>query len=236
MEYSDSAAENPDTTKSGSPIRFHSFRFGGTDTVQLTLTEFRNPHWAFASFQKTTNASELADGFYRDRDALIFQHGQFTGILKYTRAGLVPAGFLKENLSFLGEELFAKPDEFAAFPLLGRIANSERVIPQHFLGREWRGPVFSVSYRCHGDTAIAFRAFSQKFQDVQSWLNEWPGKRDTLNWGREIRFQGWDEFRRPLIFWVFSEGVMGFAGCDDLALARDYAQKMEKTTVLWPKP
>ena len=236
MEYQRSAPENADTTKPANPIRIHSFHFAGPDTVQLILTQFRNPYWAFASFQKASNSSELADGFYRDRDMLIFHHREFMGMMKYTRGGLVPAEFLKENLTFQGEDLFTKPEEFAAFPLLGRIANSERVIPDHFLGREWRGPVFSVAYRCHGDTSIAFRAFNQNFQDIQNWLVGLRGKKDTLNWGREIHFQGWDEFRRPLIIWVFSEGVMGFTGCFDLTLAQEYAQKMKKTTVLWPKP
>jgi hypothetical protein len=235
-EYFSAPAIGSDTANPGNPIRLHTFKFTGLDTVQLQLAEYRNPYWAFASFQNASNAWELAEGFHRDRDALIFHHGAFTGTLKYASAGLVPAEFLKEKLSFQGEELFAKPMEFAAFPLLGRIANSERVIAEHFLGREWQGPVFSVSYRCHGDTSIAFRAFGQNFQEVQSWMNEWSGKRDTLNWGREIHFQGLDEFQRPLIFWVFSEGVMGFTGCFDSALAQEYALKMEKTAVLWPKP
>lgn len=234
--YSDSLIVGEDSTQTESPFRIREFSFVGADTLHLRLFEYRQPYYAYAAFQSAASPMELADGFYRNHTALIFHHGRFIGDLQNVQGSLVPAEFLKENLAFAGEDLFSNPKEFDAFPLLGRVPHSERVITRYFLGRTWQGPVFTVSYRCHEDSATAFRAFAQDFQAVKGWMDEWQGKRDTLDWGREIHFQGWDEFNRPLIFWLFSEGAMGFYGCFDPKLAQECAKKMEKTAVLWPKP
>ena len=234
--YSDSIPKDANRDRTGMPVHVHSFAFSGTDSLLLRLKEYRHAYEAYAEFEKSASAEALAAGFYRERNALVFHHGKFLGELEYARPGLVPSRFLKENLAFHGEELFAKPEEFTAFPLLGRIQHSERVIARHFLGKDWQGPVFTVGYRCNSDTGTAFRAFAQNSDSVKSWLRGWQGRKDTLDWGREIRFQGADEFRRPLIFWFFSEEVMGFEGCFDSLLTHEYAEKMQKTAVLWPKP
>jgi hypothetical protein len=156
--------------------------------------------------------------------------------MHYARAGLIPVHFVKTNLAFQGEELFQKPIGFQAFPLSGRIPHSERVILREFQGRKWTGPVFSARYRCHEDTATAFRAFPQSQDSLRSWFHEWHGKSDTLTWGREFRFLGQNEFHEPVVFWVFPEGILGLVGCYDSILAEAYAQKMQKMTVLWTKP
>ncbi len=234
--YTDSLPPGADSLETDAPIRFHRFEFAGSDTVHLRLTEYREGYWAYAAFQRFAQSGELANGLYRDGDTWIILHGSFLGALKKTPGGPIPSEFLKENLRFQGEEWMPLPKEFQAFPLLGRIPHSERVITRHFLGHQWKGPVFTVAYRCHGDSATAFRAFAQNFTEAKGWLKDWNGKRDTLDWGREIHFQGLDEFRRPLIFWIFSEGIMGFEGCFDTVLAQEYAEKMEKTAILWPKP
>jgi hypothetical protein len=39
-----------------------------------------------------------------------------------------------------------------------------------------------------------------------------------------------------MIFWVFSEGIMGFSGCFDPELAQGYAENLQKTMVFWHKP
>jgi hypothetical protein len=236
VSYADSLPPSPDSGQNALelPAGVHEFGFSGPDSARLRLSEYREAYWAYAAFQRSAKPFELADGFYREGDVWFFLHDRFVGELR--TAGGVLAAFPKENLAIQGETLPANPKEFEAFPLLGKIPHSERVIPRHFLGRSWRGPVFTVSYRCHGDTATAFRAFAQNFQEASGWMRDWEGKPDTLNWGREIHFQGWDEFRRPLIFWIFSEGVMGFTGCFDRNLAQEYAEKMEKTAIFWPKP
>jgi hypothetical protein len=217
------------------PLRIHFFGFPGADSADLRLLEYRDPYAAYAAFQRLATEDELADGFYREGDAWRFRHGRFLGSLN--RSGEDAASEMPANgLAFQGESLFAIPGEFASFPLLGRIPRSERVILRHFLGREWRGPVYTVAYRCHEDTATAFRALAQSADSVDGWMREWNGKQDTLNWGREIHFQGQDEFRRPLVFWKFSEGVMGFEGCFDPILAQEYAEKMKKTAMFWHKP
>ncbi len=234
--FSDSLPGASDTAGLLAPVGLHNFEFPILDSARLLLKEYANAWAAYAVFQQSATPAEMAEGFYRERHALVFPHDRFVGILEYARAANASADFLKENLSFQGEELYAKPKEFSAFPLLGRIPHSERVIPSHFMGRNWQGPVFTIAYHCHSDTATAFRAWKQNQDSVKTWLADWRGKSDTLEWGREIHFQGWDEFRRPLIFWFFSDGIMGFSGCFDPVLAAEYDQKMEKTNVFWAKP
>ena len=214
----------------------HNLKFVGVDTVSLVLHEYDREYQAFAAFQKEASPAELGDGFYRERNDLVFFHGRFIGELQYTRAGLIPIHFLKENLSFQGEELFIKPPEFKSFPLLGRIPKSERLHAQDFMGRHWQGAVFSVQYLCRGDTATAFRAAHQSEDSLREWMHDWAGHLDTLNWGREIHFQGRNEFHEALVFWVFSDGALGLSGCYDPILAQAYVEKMEKMTVLLPKP
>lgn len=225
-----------DSQSTQGAIRIHVLEFAGSDTTRLTLEEFGHACSAFAAFQENATASEFEDGFFRRGNAVTFHHGKFMGSLPYASAGLLPSRFLQEKLAFQGESLFLHPPEFESFPLLGRIPRSERVISRDFLGRTWRGPVFTVGYRCHDDTATAFRAFAQNHEDLMPWLNGWKGVLDTLDWDREIHFQGWDEFHHPLIFWFFKDAVIGLAGCYDPILARDYAQKMGKTRVFWTKP
>lgn len=214
----------------------HHLEFIGQDTVRLILREFDRELGAFAAFSEKANPKEMNDGTYRERNSLGFYHGRFLGEIQSAQAGLMPANLLKTKLVFQGEELFLKPEEFQSFPLIGRIPKSERVILRHFLGKNWPCPVFSVQYRCHGDTATAFRAFASSRDSSFSWISGWEGKVDTLSRGKEIHFQGQNEMREPLLFWVFSENVMGMVGCYDPTLALVYAQKMQKMTVLLPDP
>jgi hypothetical protein len=243
LSYSDSLIQseggNEDTLSLAavrSPWRVHRFLFAGPDSLELGLFEYREAYWAYAAFQSAAGKAGITRGMFEEGKTLHFLHGALLGELKAMTGSEIEPASLLENLSFQGEDLFLLPKEFAAFPLLGRIPHSERVISSHFLGRQWRGPVFTVGYKCHGDTATAFRAFPQDFNAAKLWIQDWSGKSDTLGWGREIHFQGLDEFHRPLIFWVFSEGIMGFAGCFDTILSQEYAEKMEKSAILWPKP
>lgn len=235
--YSDSSAPDSVSASDGLPIRFHFFEFiGRRDTVRLRVEEFTTAPQAYAAFERTATAEEMAQGCYTQGNTVVFRHGKLLGRLFPVHPGFAPEGFLKENLAIQGEELFSKPVEFSTFPLLGRFPESERVIPRDFLGRAWHGPVFTVDYRCHGDTATAFRAFPQNADAVRGWFSDWNGILDTLDWGRELRFRGWDEFRRPLILWSIPQGLMGISGCFDPVLAQEYAEKMKKTAVFWPDP
>lgn len=233
--YSDSLITSVDSLESNEAFRIHDFGFPSQDSIRLRLFEFSHAYGAYAAFQRFSGQEGLADGHFRDGGVWRFHHGRYLGELS-SGPVLSEENLLSDNLSFQGEALFLKPREFEAFPLLGRIPHSERVITDHFLGLDWLGPVFTVSYRCHQDTATAFRAFAQEPKRVGKWMATWKGDLDSLDWGREIRFHGQDEFRRPLIFWKFSEAVMGFEGCFDPILALEYAEKMKKTAVLWPKP
>jgi hypothetical protein len=234
--YSDSVSAGADSSAFANVLRLHFFEFIDADTLRLQLEEYREAAGAYSVFQQSASLDEMAEGWYRQGNALVFRHGKYLGRLSDSRNEPISGEALKRSLTFQGEELLSKPAEFSAFPLLGRIPNSDRVIPAHFLGCGWRGPVFTAGYRCHGDTATAFRAYVQNRDSARTWIRRWSGKTDTLNWGREIRFKGQDDFHRPLIFWLFSEGVMGFSGCSDSVLAEEYAQKLQKTAVLWPNP
>ena len=233
--YADSVVASPDSLSLGNAFRIHDFTFSDPDSTRLRLFEFANAYSAYASFQRVSGLEGMADGHFRDGSVWRFHHDRYFGELT-SQQDQAQGDEGIENLTFQGEALFLMPKEFDAFPLLGRIPHSERVVPDHFLGHNWRGPVFTVAYRCHGDTATAFRAFAQEATVIQEWMGAWKGKTDSLDWGREIHFQGQDEFRRPLIFWKFSNAVMGFEGCFDSVLASEYAEKMKKTAILWPKP
>lgn len=214
----------------------HEFEFAGADSVGLRLHEYREPFLAYEAFQKRATFAEISEGYFRKGGNLIFFHGPYSGEVRFINGGMVPAHYLKEKLVFKGEPLFLSPFEFASFPLLGRIPHSERVYANHFLGRNWRGPVFSVSYRCHGDTATAFLANAQDMKMVDIWLQEWHGRSDTLGRGSELRFQGRDEFRRPLVFWVFLDAIVGMEGCSDMELALEYTRKLGKMRTISSKP
>jgi hypothetical protein len=234
--YSDSLIRNDDTLSIGAPLHIHRFLFAGPDSFELRLSEYREIYWAYAAFQRTAGSEGIVKGVFEEGKTLRFTHGTFLGAMTSSSGEAIEATALREKLDFQGEDFVLLPKEFAAFPLLGRVPHSERVISSDFLGRSWRGPVFTVGYKCHGDTGTAFRAFPQDLKAAKIWIRDWTGKADTLDWGREIHFQGWDEFRRPLIFWIFSDGVIGFTGCYDTLLAQEYAEKMEKIGILWPKP
>jgi len=237
-KYSAYSVPKTDSLAKSGLVKVHEFEFAGTDSVTLWLREYSQPYMAYADFQRRATSSEMFDGYYRNGPNLVFFHGPFAGELEFTQGGRMPAHFLKEKLSFQGEPLFMRPPEFSSFPLLGRIPHSERVLPEHFLGRNWQGPVFSISYRCHGDTATAFRALAQDPGAMESWFREWQGVTDTLGWGRrkELRFQGWDEFHQPLVLWVYADAVVGMEGCSDGELATEYTRKLGKIRVLWPEP
>jgi hypothetical protein len=64
----------------------------------------------------------------------------------------------------------------------------------------------------------------------------WVGKVDSSRGAEEWLFRGVDEFRRPMVFWVFGEGVAGFSGCYDSVLENEYVEKMQITQVFWHKP
>jgi hypothetical protein len=236
VKYAAFPAMAADSGSGAGRVGIHEFEFAGTDSVRLRLDEYDQAFLAYAAFQNHASRTEMSEGFYHKGDNLVFYQGSFSGELRFTHGGTMPTQFLKEKLSFQGEPLFLVPPEFTFFPLLGRIPHSERVIEKHFLGRLWHGPVFSVSYRCHDDTATAFRANAQDFHMVDTWFQEWNGRIDTIGQGREVRFQGWDELQRPLVFWVFPEAVIGVEGCFDTELALDYTRKMEKMRAMWTEP
>ncbi len=201
----------------------------------MTLREYRTEYWAYAAWQRHAVTTANRDGWLRSGDRWFFRRGVYLGELD-SAAGLFGAETKKGKLAFAGEPESLLPPEFESFPLLGRIVGSERIIASDFLGNAWRGPIFSVAYHCHGDTALAFRGFPQGTDSIKSWMRDWKGRTEGAYPGREWRFIGLDEFRRPMIFWVFSEGVMGFSGCFDPLLAGEYAEKMEKTKVFWHNP
>lgn len=235
VTYADSLVTSEDSLRTGNAFRIHDFGFPDPDSARLRLFEFAHAYDAFAAYQLAAGPDAMAERHFSEDSLYLFHHDRYLGELTLPMAK-VQGDELIDNLSFQGEALFLMPKEFEAFPLLGRIPHSERIITHHFLGRAWRGPVFTVAYRCHGDTATAFRAFAQENRLMEEWVGAWKGDKDSLDWGREVHFLGQDEFRRPLIFWKFSEAVMGFEGCSDTILALQYAEKMKKTAILWPKP
>ena len=217
-------------------IRVHSLDFLGEDTLRLILSEFSRDYLAYRAFQEKATAEEIREGFYREKNSIFFIQGVFLGELRYVRSGLVPASFLKERLSFQNEELFRRPDIFSSFPLAARLPFSERVVSSDFLGQKGMPIAFTASYPCHGDTATLFRGFEPYDSLPDLWIAGWKGETTRAKWSSGRRFSGLQEGNIPVLFWIFKGGVLGIQGCFDPVLARDYAEKMEKMTILVPNP
>lgn len=226
-----------DTTDAGAAIRYHHLVFAGPEgaAVNLRLQEFRTDYWAFAAWRKRGVGYSAQRGAVRIQGKWHFAQGRYVGEADTAGIGF-SVSVLRDNLLFAGEPEFPIPAPFASFPLLGRISNSEQVHGSGFLGFSWVGPVFSAEFNCHGDTALAFRGELQHSDSINAWMGPWKGKIDTLKSVRDWRFQGVDEFRRPMAFWIFREGVAGFSGCYDPVLESEYLEKMQKTQVFWRKP
>jgi hypothetical protein len=225
-----------DATPHFDSVRKHHFEFLGDDTVHIVLHEFDQEYRAYAAFAENANRREMAEGFYQDGNRLFFYHGRYVGEWRDVGHNLISGHLFQNSLVFQGEELFLKPPEFQSFPLLGRIAKSERVNLQHFLGKNWIGPVFSIQYHCNDDTAALFRGFPQEPLTESELFSNWVGKFDTLFHGDEIRFLGQNEWHEPLLFWGFRTGMVGVVGCYDQEMAISYGEKMKKMTILWKSP
>lgn len=226
-----------DTADPGAPIRVHRLVYAAPGVLEfnLAVSEFRADHWAFSAWQRRSAGESPHRGAFRSGDKWIFAQGRYVGEADTSGSGFSVAA-LRENLLFAGESEFPLPALFASFPLLGRIPNRERVVRNDFLGHSWLGPVFIAEFQCHGDTALAFRAMPQSPESLRAWMAPWKGSVDSLKGGREWRFTGVDEFRNPMVFWVFPEGLMGFSGCHDPIQEKEYLEKMQKTQVFWHQP
>ena len=226
-----------DTADPGAVIRVHRLVFqireGASFTV--TLREYRADYWAFAAWLERSAGETTVRGAFRSGPNWIFSQGRYLGVADTGGSGMSVAA-LRENLVFAGEPEFPLPALFSSFPLLGRIAKSERIVRKGFLGNSWEGPVFSADFHCQHDTATAFRAAPQAADSLRAWMLPWKGVKDSLKGGRDWRFHGVDEFQRPMVFWVFPGGVAGFSGCFDLVSEKEYVEKMEKTQVFWHIP
>jgi hypothetical protein len=228
--------ENADSSLNFLEKHRHHFDFNGSDTTHLILHEFDQEYLAYAAFSKRANSIELGEGFFRDRNSLFFYHGRYLGEISYARIGLISANFLISKLVFKGEDLFLRPHEFASFPLIDQLPKSERVILADFLGKSWKGPVFTMQYRCHEDTATAFRANSQVGKFDFALIQGWTGQLDSLSKKGEIRFMGQNELNEPVVFWVHSRGIIGMVGCYDSIFSLAYVEKTRKMVILWEKP
>ncbi len=218
------------------PVNVHTLDFPGPDSLRLRLTEFPNDLSAFQAFQAKASQEELRQGYFRDRNSQVFVHGPFVGELQLSRGGLLPASFLKEKLTFSGEELFQKPAAFKAFPIAGQISESERILTPEFLGSKYTDILVAMAYECQQDTALLFRALPPFSSDPMDWISTRQGNLDTLNWGRERRFSGILEDGKPLDLWIFRGEVAGVWGCFDDSLSLGYVEKLKKTAVLSKKP
>jgi hypothetical protein len=199
------------------------------------MRKYRTDYFAFAALESLDPARFSAGDLLRTGKGWAFCHGPYLGLTDSVALNLGREE-LKARLRIGGEAPVALPREFEAFPLLGRVPGSERVWLRDFLGGPWRGPVFSVAYRCSGDTAIAFRGLPQKEADLEDYLSLWKGHRDRGKNRNSWRFEGVDEFGRPMLFRFSPKGILGFSGCYDSVQGQEYLEKMEKTGVFWNNP
>lgn len=220
-----------DTGRAGACIRIQRLEFPGASTpFRIELRQYRDPVRAFLAWESLASPQNRPqDGCVRVGSRWAFLRVPYVGLTDSSAGDLYPAEF-RERLAAADEPSVLFPSQFAAFPLLGRIPGSERVFPKDFLGGPWSGPVFSVGYPCHGDTAIAFRTMALEDNSLSVWMQAWKG---TVDFAKEKRFEGKDEFGRPMILRFFSDGILGVSGCYDSELGREYAEKMRKMQVFW---
>lgn len=239
-----------DTSLPEACVRILELEFPGAETpFRMELRAYREPKFAFAAWQSLGGmarsgegaqgsaeaAARTGGGYLRAGSRWAFVHGAYLGLTDTSAANLYPEEF-KERLAIAGEPVFMLPPEFEAFPLKGRIPGSERVFRRDFLGTPWRGPIFTVAYDCHGDTALAFRGFPQNADSLAHAYSHWKGRAETAKNGKTQGFIGEDAFGYPIILKQFPEGILGFSGCFDPQLNQEYLEKMQKMRFFWHKP
>lgn len=225
-----------DTVFSGACIHLQRLEFpGSVAPFSMELRQYRTPVWAFAAWEGLGTQAGSQEGCARVGKRWAFVHGSYLGLTDSSAGDLYPEEF-RERLASLGEPSFILPQEFEAFPLQGRIHGTERVNIGHFLGGSWRGPVLSLAYPCHGDTALAFRSGVQNADSLAAWMRAWKGQNHFGNSGEEGSFTGEDEFGRPILLRKYSGGIFGISGCFDSELGQQYAEKMGKMREFWHDP
>ena len=225
-----------DTVFSGACIRIQRLEFPGSDApLRMEIRQYRTPVWAFAAWEGLGAQARFQEGCVRVGKRWAFVHGNYLGLSDSSVGDLYPEEF-RARLASLDEPVFILPEEFEAFPLLGRIPGSERVFTRDFLGGSWSGRVFSVAYPCHGDTAIAFRAGVQNADSLSMWMRYWKGPNHFGNSGEDGSFTGQDEFGRSMLLRKYSDGIFGISGCFDSELSQEYAEKMRKMREFWHDP
>jgi hypothetical protein len=232
-----------DTSRPEACIRVLSLDFPGSESpFRMEMREYRQPRFAFAAWlslgaapRSGLGANRSGEGFFRMGPRWAFVHGTYLGLTDSSAANLYPEEF-KERLGMIGEPIFQLPPEFEAFPLIGRIPGSEGLFLRDFLGTTWQGPIFTVAYDCHGDTALAFRGFPQMPDSLSHALSAWKGHFESGKNGQSGGFQGEDPFGYPIILKVFPKGILGFSGCFDSRLSLEHVEKMQKMRFFWHNP
>lgn len=239
-----------DTSRPESCIRILSLEFPGSETpFRMEMREYRQPGFAFAAWKSLGSSvrssqavprpgadpARMGEGILWLDSGWAFIHGAYLGITDASAGDLYPEEF-KERLAFAGETVFLLPPEFEAFPLMGRIPASEALFARDFLGIHWKGPIFSVGYACHGDTALAFRGFPQPKDSLSHAFSAWKVVGESGKNGQSGGFKGEDAFGNPFILKVFPDGILGFSGCFDSVLSQEYVEKMQKMRSFWHNP
>ncbi len=239
-----------DTSRPESCVRILSLEFPGSESpFRMEMREYRQPAFAFAAWKSLGSSirsiqailhpgedpARTGEGILRMDSGWAFIHGAYLGITDASAANLYPEEF-KERLAFAGEPVFLLPPEFEAFPLMGRIPGSEALFLRDFMGIHWKGPIFSVGYACHGDTALAFRGFPQPPDSLPQAFSAWKVNEAFGKNEQSGGFRGEDAFGNPVILKVFPDGILGFSGCFDSVLSQEYAEKMQKMRSFWHNP
>jgi hypothetical protein len=225
-----------DTTRAEACIRVLRLEFPGSEApFRVEVRAYRKPYHAFHAWQSLSITRRNAEGCFKLGARWVFLHGPYVGLTDSSAAELYPEEF-KARLAIADEPAFRLPPEFEAFPLRGRIPGSEGLFFRDFLGESWQGPIFTAAYACHGDTALAFRGFPQNPDSLAGFLSRWKGRTEFGKEKRNGGFIGEDEFGHPLILRIFPEGILGFSGCYDSVLTREYAEKMQKMRFFWHDP
>ena len=193
----------------------------------LWLLEFEDPRQAYVAYQQVSpEVASLTTGETVCGDRVCFRRGRWIGAVDFwswkrgdwfEQALALPDAPIPDGI----------PELFGSLLHQGRIAGSERILTDAFMGQSVHVPVFAVKIDCRGDTAWLYAApglqaeFARALGRGSGWgLDSVPGGGKTLEVYSELT-------ELPPVFLRFSgRGMVGVEGCFDHTLI-DFWLKMQ---------
>lgn len=192
----------------------------------LEFFEFSGHVPAYLAFQGLASLpEEFRAGYSVIGDRVYFLRGRWIGGMDLDEWPGMPR--LEANLSVpsRGREDGVLPAHFSSLLHHGRIAGTERILHDAFLGRTPPTPVYAVQMDCHGDTAWLFAAYGIPPTFGRGIAESLGGTVDSLSGSRYLEIHA--ATPAPLRLRFTGHGMVGSEGCFDKKLT-EYWLKMQQ--------